>query len=237
MLAPPVKDLTAVEIVAALKKQKLEPTRVLFAALSEWQHPDFRITNFFGTVLGDRVPESERTLESEILALGLFWNYLASFHSLFRESEDEDRIEGWLNSFGKEIFAGESRAVRRNYREHLNTAIMGFLDEVFAAHIPGEPEDLTIDEDNLGDLLIKAQDCFQPVNMEIIKELVLYTSLEGLDSDSTMNNELISISIILAMNLSCENENTKEIRALGGRARNSPCPCGSGRKVKQCCGR
>lgn len=163
--------------------------------------------------------------------------------SLYQDWKDlmEGQTEDTFEAFWKEYSETETKlykAVLANHTEHLQgtvaelvekfecnkTIFVGFLDGINSS-LNTEIDLDAVTDDYMVDLDIDFEKLY--FNMLVAEADYLYTLVEW---EQVLSEETI-ISIIKDF------KNSKTVHVEKKPGRNDPCPCGSGKKYKKCCGK
>ena len=175
----------------------------------------------------------EQKLESEFVVMS-FTEYMYSYHGLSPEEWDEDGLEECCRyTLPRKITADES------YYRSIAPVLSAFFAFVGEKNLLKNTSQLTRKVKEIDKQIVRA--ARDPRNWGIAKSFAMAAKDAGVD----MTNEEEMQKFIALYNLQqpatskrgeSKTESTPESKK-SKIGRNDPCPCGSGKKYKRCCGR
>ena len=146
-----------------------------------------------------------------------------------------ERIENWVGDF---CGSDAVRSFSSGTREHAPELLTSFLVAACEAR-DVEPED--IEEPDLKPALLKLARLQLPGSIKLEVPVLCGAMLADLESQGRLSGGRVLGAYVRALKeafVEAASGKPKPVKRPGSRiGRNDPCPCGSGRKYKKCCGK
>ncbi len=146
-----------------------------------------------------------------------------------------EKIENWVSDFCGSDAVGSFSTGTREYAPELLTRFLVEACEVRNV----EPED--IEEPDLKSSLLKLARLQVPASVKEEVPAICAAMLAGLEAQGRLGGGRMLAAYVRALKDAFADAATgkpKPVKRPGSRiGRNDPCPCGSGKKYKKCCGR
>lgn len=171
----------------------------------------------------------EQRQESEAVVM-FFTEYMYSYEGLSPEEWDEEGLEECcLDALPRKISAGES------YFRSIAPVLSAFFSFVEEKRLLRNASNLARSVKRIDKQIVK--NASDPKNWGSAKSFVMAAKGAGVDitNEEEMNNFMALYNLQQLAKLKIDDKQKSKSKVKIGR--NDPCPCGSGKKYKRCCGR
>lgn len=173
----------------------------------------------------------EQKEESEFVIMS-FAEFMYSYHGLFPEEWDEDGLEECcLDTLPRKVCAEES------YYKSISPVLSTFFEFLWERNLLKNAQRLIRRVKSIDEQIIK--NAIDPKNWGIAKSFMMAAKKAGVDvtNEKEMEEFIALYNLLIEGSKGCDDLNPPVKYEKPKIGRNEPCPCGSGKKYKKCCGR